>query len=113
MHITLIEFNGVLIGKTFQDRWNLLQLGFACIERSRNQASLKRLRRANTSSTGEPIFTFSCVRGKADTRLWGYELIDMLGFDNAKRFASDWAWHYHADRTLMGDDSAFFHAKTA
>lgn len=63
IHITLIRFNGRLIGASAQDRWNLQMLGINSIECDRNQAALKRVRRMYIIPGGDTQFTFTVKRG--------------------------------------------------
>lgn len=57
MNIQLVLTPSGLVGRRFQDRWNLAQLGILSIPWTRNQAGLKKLRRMYGD------FTFTTVRG--------------------------------------------------
>jgi hypothetical protein len=58
MTIQLVNINGRLVGRRFQDRWNLAQLGHDYVTHDRNQTGIKRLRRLFSD------FKFSTVRGE-------------------------------------------------
>ncbi len=58
MKIELVLTPSGLVGRRFQDRWNLDQLGITSIPWTRNQAGLKRLRRQYSD------FTFSTLKGQ-------------------------------------------------
>lgn len=56
--IELVNVNGQLVGRRFQDRWNLDQLGYTSLKADRNQSEVKKFRRFY----GED-FVITTVRG--------------------------------------------------
>ena len=57
IELQLVRVGNVLVGRRFQDRWNLAQMGFTSLPYSVNQSAIKRLRRAN------PDFVFRAYPG--------------------------------------------------
>lgn len=69
--IEVVKVNGMLVGRTFSDRWNLETLGLTSIPADRNQTVIKRLRRANVD------LTFATVKGYVETELSENETLAM------------------------------------
>lgn len=56
--IELVRVGDRLIGRRFQDRWNLAQLGYTHLDWSRNQSDVKKFRRFHADD-----FSISHVKG--------------------------------------------------
>lgn len=96
--ITLVKVGNTFIGRTHEDKWNLLALGYATVPAERNRASFNVVK----------LEAFRCginlIAARRVQSLCNRGLVAMVGHRNAYKFLVGWCYwaaHDTNDQTLI------------